>query len=200
MKEIVLATTNLGKIREFRQLFRPLEQIDLLSLNDFAHYQPPEETGDSFANIAEQKAKDVALALGKWALADDSGLVVPSLGGAPGIYSRRYAGPQATDADNRRKLLDALEDFTHEQRYAYFVCALALAQPNGRCKIFVGQCEGFLTQRERGRNGFGYDALFIKHGYDKTFAELDEATKNRISHRYKAFEKLQLALESANAW
>lgn len=196
--QIVIASTNLGKIREYREMFRTLPQIDLLSLRNFPDYTAPPEEGDSFENIAAKKAEHAALALNKWVVADDSGLVVPSLGGAPGIYSRRYAGLEASDAENSAKLLSAMAGMVDIQRYAHFVCALALASPTGLYKVFTGLCEGIVLTQERGNHGFGYDALFLKHDYDKTFAELEEAVKNRVSHRRKAFEKLAIALDSLN--
>lgn len=196
--QIVIASTNLGKIREFREMFRALPQVDLLSLRNFPDYVAPPEEGDSFEQIAAEKAEHAALALNKWVIADDSGLVVPSLGGAPGIYSRRYAGPEASDAENRKKLLSTMAGMADIQRYAHFVCALALSSPTGLYKVFTGLCEGVILTEERGSHGFGYDSLFLKHDYDKTFAELEEAVKNRVSHRRKAFEKLAIALESLN--
>lgn len=194
--EIVIATTNVHKIREFREMLKPHPQFDVLSLLNFPEYVQPEETGKTFEENAILKAKHAANALKKCVVADDSGLVVPSLGGAPGVVSRRYAGEDATDAENRQKLLKALENKGEHERSAYFDCWLALATPKGFLKCVNGRCEGVILLEERGRNGFGYDSVFVKYDYDKTFAEIDEATKNRISHRRKAFEKLLLALET----
>lgn len=195
--EIVIASTNLHKISEFREMFKCLANIDVLSLLNFPHYKLPEETGSTFQENAEIKALDTAKNLGRWALGDDSGLVVPALGGNPGINSRRYANEDATDAENRQKLLLDMHNFQEMQRSAYFHCSLALVQPNGELKKSVtGICEGFLLTEEKGRNGFGYDPLFVKYGYEKSFAEIDNATKNRFSHRYKAFEKLLCFLQS----
>lgn len=189
--EIVIASTNLHKIREFREMFKCLPRIDVLSLLNFSSYKLPPESGKTFQENAEIKALDAAKALGKWVLADDSGLVVPSLAGNPGINSRRYACEDATDAENRLKLLQEMRHLRDMHRAAYYQCSLVLVQPNGEIKKSVtGICEGFLLEEERGRNGFGYDPLFVKHDYDKSFAEIDDSTKNRISHRYKAFEKL----------
>ncbi|CCB85327.1 MULTISPECIES: RdgB/HAM1 family non-canonical purine NTP pyrophosphatase [Parachlamydia] len=195
--EIVLASSNLHKIREFREMFKSLPRIDVLSLLNFPQYKSPVEEGKTFQENAQLKAVDAAKVLGKWVLADDSGLVVPALDGAPGIYSRRYAGEDATDAENRQKLLQNMQHLSEIQRSAYFQCSLVLALPTGEVKKSVtGICEGFLLKEEKGRYGFGYDSLFVKHDYDKTFAELDDSTKNRISHRYKAFEKLLGVLQS----
>ncbi len=193
--QIVLATHNLHKIREFREMLKPLKGFDVLSLTQFPNYNLPEETGKTFEDNAVLKAVDAAKALNAWVIADDSGLVVPALKGAPGVFSARYAGLDATDSENRKKLLEAMEKLNGEQRHAYFECVLALASPEGLKKCVSGKVEGEIASFERGRNGFGYDPLFIKHGYDKTFAELTEDIKNKISHRRKALERLLPILE-----
>lgn len=194
--EIVIASHSVHKIKEFRDMLKNFKHIDVLSLLDFPQYSLPEETGTSFKENAVQKAVDAALVLNKWVLADDSGLVVPSLNGEPGIFSRRYAGNDATDAENRQKLLAKMKNFKNEMRSCYFECCLALASPEGLAKVVTGTCEGTIISEERGRNGFGYDSLFVKSEYDKTFAEIEESTKNRISHRRKAFEKLSSTFET----
>lgn len=193
--QLVLATHNLHKIREFREMLKPLKGFDILSLSNFPHYNLPEETGTTFEENAVLKAVDAAKALNLWVLADDSGLVVPALNGAPGVYSARYAGEDATDSENRQKLLEAMTKLSGEHRYAYFECVLALAGPDGVKKCVSGKVEGMIAPLEKGRNGFGYDPLFIKHDYDKTFAELTEDIKNKISHRRKALERLLPVLE-----
>lgn len=187
--EIVLASKNLHKVREFREMFKALKHIDLLSLHNFPDYQPPPEAGASFKEIATTKALHAAQELDKLVLADDSGLVVPILGGAPGLYSHRFAGNEASDADNRKKLLALLEGKKGIERSAYFECCLALADKNGLIKCVIARCEGLIAEKESGSHGFGYDSLFVKHDYDKTFAELGNV-KNRVSHRGKAFELL----------
>jgi XTP/dITP diphosphohydrolase len=194
--EIVIASHNLHKIREFRDMFKSLKHVDVLSLLNFSQLELPVEDGKTFQENAIIKARYTAETLKKWVLADDSGLVVPSLGGAPGIYSRRYSGEDATDAENRHKLLKDMQHLKDLERGAYFECCLALASPDGRIKTATGVCEGIILNEERGRNGFGYDPVFVKNDYDKTFAEIDEATKNRISHRRKALEKLLVTLET----
>lgn len=193
--EIVIASSNLHKIREFRDMLKSFKHIDVLSLHNFPQYEPPPEEGKSFKDIAIFKATHAAGALQKIVLADDSGLIVPALGGLPGVNSRRYAGQDATDAENRQKLLKELEGRDNHDRSAYFECCLALAKPEKLLKCATGTCEGIILKEEKGRNGFGYDSLFVKTDYDKTFAEIDEATKNRVSHRRKAFEKLSSILE-----
>ena len=194
--EIIIASKNLHKIREFREIMKHLSAIDFLSLHNFPTYEPLAETALTFKDNAIDKAIHAAKTLNKWVLADDSGLVVMALNGAPGIRSRRYAGEDATDAENRLKLMTAMIDLPEHQRNAYYECSLALASPNGLKKCVIGHCEGTILREEKGRNGFGYDSLFVKNEYDKSFAEIDESTKNRISHRYKAFEKLAPTLET----
>lgn len=194
--EIVIASNNLHKIREFREMLKPFKFIDVLSLVNFPNYIAPPEDGKSFKDNAVRKAEHAAAALQKWVLADDSGLVVPALGGSPGVNSRRYAGEEATDGENRQKLLEAMRGLNGQQRSAYFECCLALASPEGLKKCVTGKSEGIILNEERGRNGFGYDPLFVKHEYDKSFAEIDESVKNRISHRHKALEKLTPILEA----
>jgi XTP/dITP diphosphohydrolase len=194
--KLILATQNLHKIREFREMFAHKKEMDLLSLLNFPQYEPPEEKGKTFEENAILKAIHAAKNLNQWVLADDSGLVVPILCGEPGVRSRRYAHENAQDSDNRKKLLEKLEGKTDLERAAYFECVLALAGPEGLKKTVSGKVEGLILESERGRGGFGYDALFIKHDYDKTFAELDESTKNRISHRRKALDRILPYIES----
>jgi len=194
--EIVIASHNLHKIREFRDMLKVLKHIDVLSLLNFPHYSLPEETGTTFKDNAILKATDAAAKLNKWVLADDSGLVVPALKGEPGVYSRRYASEDATDAENRHKLLKLMAHLPDDQRHAYFECWLAIASPQGLEKCVSGTIEGSISHEEHGRHGFGYDPIFKKSDYDKTMAEVDDSIKNRISHRRKAFDRLLPALES----
>ncbi|MDE3055208.1 MAG: XTP/dITP diphosphatase [Verrucomicrobiota bacterium] len=193
---ILIATRNIHKVREFRSMLKPISELDVRSLADFPSYTPLEETGTTFAENAIVKAVHAAQALNLWTLADDSGLVVPALRGAPGIYSARYAGEGASDSDNRRKLLEEMSRLEDEARNGFFECSIALASPQGLEKVTTGVAEGVILAKERGGGGFGYDPLFVKHGYNKTFAELDEMTKNRISHRRKALDKMLPFLES----
>lgn len=193
---LVIASTNVHKIREFRSMLKAIPSIDPLSLVDFPDYEAPEETGSTFEENAILKASHAASNLNLWVIADDSGLVVPALNGAPGVYSARFAGKDATDAENRKKLLDALQHLLDEDRYAFYECCLVLASPDGVKKTTRGTCEGKLLLQEKGGGGFGYDPLFVKHEYSKTFAELEESVKNRISHRRRAFDKILGSLES----
>lgn len=196
MTTLVIASKNIHKIREFRQMLKGFLKLEILSLMDFSYYHPPEETGITFEENAALKATHAAKALKTLVLADDSGLVVPILNNAPGVYSARYAGEEATDRENRKKLLQALHGKDEVDRTAYFECCLVLANEERVLYQATGRCEGRIIEEERGGNGFGYDPLFIKNDYDKTFAELDDATKNRVSHRRKAIEKMMIFLES----
>jgi XTP/dITP diphosphohydrolase len=195
--ELVIASRNVHKIREFRAILKKLGSFDLLSLIDFPSYVAPPEDSSSFEENAAAKAVHAALALNRWTIADDSGLVIPALNGAPGVRSRRYAGENATDKENRKKLLLEMAHFQDSRRQGYFECWIALASPRGLKKTAKGVSEGMILEQERGSFGFGYDSLFVKHEYGKTFAELEEDTKNRISHRRKALDKLLPVLESA---
>ncbi|MBI5274534.1 MAG: XTP/dITP diphosphatase [Chlamydiales bacterium] len=194
--KLIIATTNFHKFREYKAMLKNLSGIDLYSLRDFPNYIPPEETGLSFEENAIIKASHAANALNELVLADDSGLVVPSIGGEPGIYSARYAGGDATDAENRKKLLDKMQLLQENQRAAYFECVIVLAASHKIIKTTHGFLEGTIAHEERGRNGFGYDPIFMKYDYNKTIAELEEDVKNRISHRRKALDKLIATLES----
>jgi XTP/dITP diphosphohydrolase len=195
--EIILATTNFHKIREFRDMFKSLPHLELLSLHQFPNYIPPDETGGSIKENAILKSDHAAKELNRWVLADDTGLFIPVLKGEPGIYSARYAGLEASAHENCNKVLSNMASFTSsEDRTAYIECCLAISNPAGVQKCAAGKCEGYIVQVPRGRNGGGYDPIFVKNDYEKTFAELDENIKNRISHRRKAFERLVGYLEN----
>jgi XTP/dITP diphosphohydrolase len=194
--EIIIASRNIHKIRELRSMLKEYSHLDVLSLLDFPHYKAPEEDGDSFEKIVCNKAIHAAKELGRLALADDTGLVVPALQGAPGIYSARYAGEHATDAENRHKLLQDMHSILDPERQGYFECWIAIAAPQGLKKCVRGLCEGTILNEERGSRGFGYDPLFVKYEYGKTFAQIEESLKNRISHRRKALDKLHVFLSS----
>ncbi|MBX3718282.1 MAG: RdgB/HAM1 family non-canonical purine NTP pyrophosphatase [Parachlamydiales bacterium] len=194
--ELVIGSRNIHKIREFRAILKPFVKFDLLSLIDFPQYSPPSETGATFEENAITKAVHAATELQRWVIADDSGIVIPALNGAPGVYSRRYAGENATDKENRLKLLKEMKHLDDACRQGYFECWIALASPQGLKKCAKGVSEGTITQEEKGSLGFGYDPIFIKHEYGKTFAELEEDIKNRISHRRKALDKILPALEA----
>jgi XTP/dITP diphosphohydrolase len=181
----------MGKFRELRDMLREVDDgVEFLSLQHFPNYKAPPENGTTFEENAVLKATDAARQLNHLALSDDSGLVVPALDDEPGVYSARYAGPNATDADNRKHLLANMRHLTDLQRQAYFACGLAVADPSGLLLYEESHVEGEILTEQRGSGGFGYDPLFLKHGYSHTFAELDEATKNRVSHRRKAIDRI----------
>lgn len=194
--KLLIATTNPHKLREMKAFFSAVHTLELFSFLDFPAYCPPEEIGTSFIENASIKAIHAAKTFRIWTLADDSGLSVPALGHAPGIFSARYAGVGASDKDNRKKLLVEMEGLQGEGRSAYFTCAMVLANSAGNIAYTsVGRSEGEILDRERGGGGFGYDPLFRKHGYQQTYAELPEETKNLISHRGKAAARMKLYLE-----
>lgn len=188
---MIIATKNEGKAEEFNQMLAPLG-YQVKTLLDFTDTMPNiEETGTTFYKNAQLKAEQIAAQLGKPVIADDSGLEVDYLNGEPGVYSARYAGEHANDEANNNKLLKALKEIPIEGRTARFVCVLAFAQPNKKTIYKQGICEGKITTMPKGENGFGYDPIFIPKGYEQTMAQLEQAEKNQLSHRYhalKAFE------------
>lgn len=182
---LVLATHNPGKVNEIAALLAPygLATVGAGGLG----LPEPDETGDTFEANAELKAQAAAEGSGLAALADDSGLVVPALGGAPGIYSARWAGPTK---DFRVAITRVERELGQQDRHAHFVAVLALAWPDGGTATFRGEVHGHLTFPPRGTRGFGYDPIFVPEGYEETFGEMDPELKHRISHRARAFEKL----------
>lgn len=183
---LIIASHNAGKVREIAELLAPFD----LSVTSAASLglAEPEETGDSFSANALLKARACAMAAQGPALADDSGLVVPALGGAPGIYSARWAGPDRDFGLAMRQVHEALGD---RERRAYFVCALALAWPDDVTECFEGRIDGTLVWPPRGDHGFGYDPMFQPDGYAETFGEMAPDAKHAISHRARAFAKLR---------
>lgn len=195
--EIILASTNFHKIRELRDMFKSIPHLELLTLHQFPDYKPPEETGNTVRENAILKAEHAASHLNMWALADDSGLIITALNGLPGVHSARYAGSTATDKERCDQLLHEMAPYlSPEERTAHCECCLALASPAGVQKCVEGVCEGYIAIELRGRNGSGFDPIFIKNDYEKTFGELDDTIRNRISHRRKAFERLVAYLEN----
>lgn len=182
---MVIASRNQGKIREIRALLADLP-VEILSLDDFEQIPELKEEGSTFQENAASKARAVTQYTGLPALADDSGLEVDYLGGAPGIYSARFAGIGATDDDNNRKLLKLLAGVPMEKRTARFVCVIAIATPDGQMYYSEGKCEGVIGFAAAGDGGFGYDPLFIVPQYGQTFAQLPLEIKNSISHRAQA--------------
>ncbi len=192
-KTVVIATRNTGKLKEFKSILAATYD-EILSLSDFKDIPEIEETGNSFRENAYIKAKTVSDFLNTDAIGDDSGLVVKSIGGAPGIYSARYAGQGASDDENNEKLLCELKG--KDDRSAKFVCCIAFVQRNGVRKFFEGECSGEILSEKRGSGGFGYDPVFYLPEYSKTMAELSASEKNRISHRARASEKFLLYLSN----
>lgn len=192
MRQLLIATGNAHKIQEIREILEDcgIQVERLLCLKDIPGYEAPEEDGDSFRANAIIKAEAAAKASGLPALADDSGLTVDALGGAPGIYSARYAGPEQDDAANRRKLLSALADTPQGQRQGAFVCAVALALPGEETIVREAIVPGEIAPEEQGDGGFGYDCLFFLPEKGSTMAQLPQAEKNGLSHRAKALEAL----------
>ncbi|MDO8607521.1 MAG: RdgB/HAM1 family non-canonical purine NTP pyrophosphatase [Phaeospirillum sp.] len=186
---LVIASHNAGKVREIGELLAPFgaEVVSAATLG----LEEPEETGDSFVANAELKARAAALASGLACLADDSGLAVESLSGAPGIYSARWAGPNKDFARAMAKVQSALGE--EKDRRARFVCALSLAWPDGHCETFEGVVEGEIVWPARGSQGFGYDPIFLPAGGTLTFGEMEPEAKHAISHRADAFRKLVAA-------
>ncbi len=188
MKKILLGSKNKGKIQEFQEAFQD-SQIEILSLNDFPDCPDAPETGNSFEENASQKALFYQEFTGLPSLADDSGIEVDALGGAPGIYSARYAGEPANDSANNQKLLENLEGIPSEKRTGRFVCVLALAKNGQIVQLSRGTAEGIVLEAPQGENGFGYDPLFFVPNLKKTMAELSITEKRQISHRGEALRK-----------
>jgi XTP/dITP diphosphohydrolase len=197
---LVMASRNAGKIRELEALL-PDSGVNLLSLADFPELPEIPEEGVTFAENAAAKALAVARLTGHPALADDSGLMVDALHGAPGVFSARYAKDRTaprppTDADNWGKLLDELKDVPQGQRGAHFVCELALATPDGRLLTARGECAGVIALSPQGDTGFGYDPVFWVPEYGATMAQLGPEIKNTISHRARALAAFKTLLQS----
>ncbi len=194
---LVLATRNQGKVREFADLLAAYP-VELRSLADFGPIPEVEEDGDTFDENAYKKALFTAKVLGLPAIADDSGLVVEALDGAPGVHSARYAGEGATDADNIEKLLREMEGVTN--RKAAFECVLSIAVPSGPALTYEGRCEGEITTEIRGDGGFGYDPVFFYPEFGRTFAECGREEKNRVSHRGRALAEVAAECDKIIKW
>ena len=194
MRSLLLGTRNPGKVIEITSILAD-SGWSFSSLKDFPGVGEAEENFVTFAENAIAKAQFYASATGLCALADDSGLEVAALNGAPGVFSARYAGAHASDADRRLMLLSELTKTGSNNRRARFVAVVAIATPDGTVlKVSEGICDGSIIFKPRGTGGFGYDPLFIPDGHNQTFAELGDVTKNRISHRAQAMQKLRAAV------
>lgn len=194
---IVLATRNTNKVKEFREILKDFK-IELRSLDDFGPIPEAIEDGETFDDNAYKKALHTAKVLGIPAIADDSGLSVEALDGRPGVYSARYAGPEASDKQNCDKLLSELAGKTN--RRAQFHCVISIAVPSGPALTYEGSCDGVILEERRGSSGFGYDPLFYFEELGKTFAELSMAEKNSVSHRGKALNDLKNELPKVIKW
>jgi len=200
---LVLGSRNRKKCREMAELIlpswersRPLERLTVVSLDDFPDAPDVDESADTFAGNARKKAIELAIALDRWVLADDSGLTVDALDGAPGVLSARYAGEPCDDAANNRKLLEAMTNVPDDRRGAAFRCALAVSDPSGQVRLEAeGACRGRIIRETRGALGFGYDPLFLIPEYHQTFGELSPLVKHQLSHRARAFAHLRPGLE-----
>ena len=191
MTRLVLGSRNKKKLREMVDLLGDLG-LDLSDLTPYPDAPPVEETAGSFVGNATLKATTLAPVLGAWVIGEDSGLVVPALGGAPGVDSALYAGTHGDDAANNAKLLRELAPYSGDDRAAYYVSTAVLADPTGKVVATVeGRCHGVIVTELRGTGGFGYDPLFLVPEYGKTFGELPPEVKQTMSHRAKAFEQLR---------
>lgn len=199
MRKIVVATTNKGKIAELSAMLDA--DVEWLSLTDFEGIEEVPEDGATFSENARKKALGYAAATGCWAIADDSGLCVDALDGAPGVNSARFSGPKIEgekrgliDHRNIEKLLDLLKDVPAEKRTARFMCCICLAKPGEVIAETEGKCEGTITTEEIGKNGFGYDPVFFVESLGKTLGQASSEEKNAISHRGNAIRNLQKTL------
>jgi XTP/dITP diphosphohydrolase len=186
----ILGTSNRKKASELLQLLDAVG-VPWRRLDEFPNAPSIAEDGSSFAENAEKKASGLAVGLGGWVLGEDSGLVVPALDGRPGIYSARFAGPDATDDANNRRLLEELRGVAEAERTAYYVCSIAVSDPAGKVRARAeGRCHGRIAAEPRGRGGFGYDPLFLLAEYHRTFGELGGRVKRYLSHRARAAAQL----------
>ncbi len=198
MKQIiVLATTNKGKTKEIQALLAGFP-IEVKNLSDFGPIPEVIEDGDTFDENAYKKASFTAKVLGYPAIADDSGLCVEALDGAPGVYSARYAGENATDQENVDKMLAELKG--HDNRNAAFKCVISIAVPSGAALTYEGECKGVIAKEPAGENGFGYDPLFFYPDFNKTFAQVDMAEKAAVSHRGKALKQVAEEMDKILEW
>ncbi len=188
MSRILLATRNQGKVKEIQEVAKAFP-VTILSLDEVGPVPEVEEDGDTFEANALKKARSIAKATGMATLADDSGLCVDALDGRPGVLSARYAGENATDKDLCDRILEEMRDVPDDRRSARFICVLALVLPTGEEKLFRGVCEGNITHEIRGKLGFGYDPIFYFDVAGCTFAQMDRAEKNKVSHRGRALQE-----------
>lgn len=194
---LVLATHNTGKVREFKLFFKD-SHVTLKYLSEFRDIPPFKESGNTFEEIAVNKAKFVAECLEIPSIADDSGLAVECLNGSPGIFSARYAGKYADDSKRNRRLLSEMRG--KDNRNASFICAIAIAKPDGKFLVYTGKCSGIILKEPLGVNGFGYDPLFYYPPLKRTFAQISPEEKTRISHRGIAMQKVKDDMNKIFNW
>lgn len=194
---LVIATRNKGKTAEIKDLSKGFP-VDIKNLDDFGPIPPLKEDGNTFDENAYQKASFAARILGVPALADDSGLLVEALRGAPGIHSARYAGENATDEQRYLKLIEEMQGKSN--RRAAFECVISIAVPTGPALTYEARCQGLITESPAGSNGFGYDPIFFYPPLNKTFAQLTREEKSRVSHRGKAFAELKDEFDKILIW
>lgn len=194
MKRLIAATRNKGKVKEIKEILKNMP-FDVISMEEAGIFDDIGETGATFEENALIKARAVSELSGEMAAGDDSGLEVEYLNGAPGIYTSRFAGENASDMDKINKLLGLLKGAPFEKRKARFVCAIAVAFPDGRHFTVKGTCEGYINEGPVGENGFGYDPIFFVPEYNKTTAQMENEQKNTISHRGRALAKMLQELE-----
>ncbi len=192
--ELIVATNNKGKLEEIKAILKDFS-FRIRGLSEIGFEGDIEENGTTFLENSLIKAKTIANLYGKYVLADDSGLEVAYLGGKPGVFSARFAGNNATDEENNKKLLRELEGVPRENRKAAFRCVMSLASPDGRWVASVGSCRGEITFEPRGTHGFGYDPIFFIPQLNKTMAEIPLEVKNTLSHRAKALERMKSLIE-----
>lgn len=193
MKEIIIATKNKGKAKDFEQLLEPMG-YKVLTLHDVAPHMDVEETGETFEANAILKAEAIAQELQATVIADDSGLEIDALDGEPGVYSARYSGDERNDESNIDKVLQKMVQVPNSEKTARFRCVLALASPGKETILFEGTCEGLITDERKGENGFGYDPIFYVPALDKTMAEMKPSEKASVSHRGNAIRELGKAM------
>ena len=199
MRTLLIATRNRGKLKEIQKLLEDLP-FKIVDLSQYPSIETVEESGDTFADNASLKASSYARQAGVLTLADDSGLIVDALDGAPGVHSARYAGEGASDGERTEKLTRALAKVPQSQRGARFVSVIAIARHNGEIvNVSVGECKGQIALQPLGDGGFGYDPIFIPEGFMQTFGQLEPAEKSRISHRARALSKARSFLLTLTA-
>ena len=195
MKELIVASRNKGKVGEIKELLAGLP-FKVSCLSDYPHIPEVIEDGKTYRANALKKAREIARATGKMAMSDDSGIEVKALNNAPGLYSARFAGEGASEKARNRKLFKMLKNVPMHQRQARYRCVIALVNPQGQeLGVVQGTCSGYITTKELGSNGFGFDPLFLLKRYNKTFGQLPPSLKAKISHRARALKKFRLLLD-----